>query len=308
MLNVDVLVLTYKRSHWLEGTLQSLVQQRLEQGIQMSIVVVDNDAAQSAYGVVAGFQEKFPRTRYVCEPRPNVANARNRALREASGDFAAFIDDDELAEPHWLQRLIETQRRYAVPVVFGPVVAELPRHAPRWAVEGRFYERPRFATGSEVSSGGTGNVLLELAVLRRVDVRFDPSYGLSGGEDTWFFHQLTAAGQRLVWCDEAVARERVPDSRLRVAWLMRRAFSGGHSYSRMFDGARGVGSRAARTVLRLMLSAGSLLLAPFALSRGIPGVIRVMQFSMRNLGRGIGSWHDLGATRRSRGGTAARAT
>lgn len=43
--------------------------------------------------------------RYVCEPCAGLRFARNRALRSASGDVVAFIDDDVTVDPDWLARI-----------------------------------------------------------------------------------------------------------------------------------------------------------------------------------------------------------
>ena len=59
--------------------------------------------------------------RYVHEPRPGISHARNRGVAEAKGDFVAFIDDDELPAPNWLESLLLTQRTYRADVVLGPV-------------------------------------------------------------------------------------------------------------------------------------------------------------------------------------------
>lgn len=37
---------------------------------------------------------------------PNISKARNAGLSEAAGDVVAFIDDDAVAEPSWLSRLV----------------------------------------------------------------------------------------------------------------------------------------------------------------------------------------------------------
>jgi len=61
-----------------------------------SIVVVDNDHLRSAETCVLKFSAASPvPIRYYVEPRQNIALARNKAIENANGDFAAFLDDDE---------------------------------------------------------------------------------------------------------------------------------------------------------------------------------------------------------------------
>lgn len=295
MIDVDVLVLTYKRPGLLADTLDSLARQRLPADHRMNIVVIDNDAAQSAHATVKRFQAVFGDIRYVCETEANIAKARNRGLSEARARYAAFIDDDEVASPEWLAALLRASEQYQAPVVLGPVMPLLPANTPRWIMAGRFFDRPRRVTGTIVESGagGTGNVLLDLQAVSRARVQFDVSYGISGGEDTDFFHRLAAAGLSAVWCDEAEAHEHVQPHRVRIGWLARRSFAGGHSYTRIFDKQKGSWWHASRALKYACVSAGYLLLVPVSVYAGMGGIARALCRSARHWGRSVGLWELL---------------
>jgi succinoglycan biosynthesis protein ExoM len=47
---------------------------------------------------------------------------------------------------------------------------------------------------------------------------------LTGSEDVEFFRRLTAAGKKIVWADDAIALEWVPNSRATLQWLTMRNF------------------------------------------------------------------------------------
>ena len=66
------------------------------------VVIVDNDAARGAADICDSIALPWP-AKYVVEPRRGIAQARNRAIREAEDpDFLAFLDDDEAPTPQWL--------------------------------------------------------------------------------------------------------------------------------------------------------------------------------------------------------------
>lgn len=229
-LSVAVCVLTYRRPDDLGQLLPMLLRQLAGPGFAATVIVVDNDPAGSAADIATTFGETV---RYVHEPAPGIAAARNRALDEAATeDLLVFLDDDERPGEDWLGLMVETYLRYRPVGVVGPVISEYDVEPDAWVRAGRFFDRLRRPTGSRVDVAATNNLLLDVAVLRRTGVRFDVRFGLSGGSDTLFTRSLTAAAGPLVWCDEAVVVDRVPVARVTRSWVLRRAFRSGNSWSR----------------------------------------------------------------------------
>ncbi|CAN5126469.1 glycosyltransferase family 2 protein [soil metagenome] len=229
---VDICIATFKRPAMLNGLFASLrLQQRA--GVEVRIIVIDNDREQSAKPCVDAFRAAGEfEVIYDVEPQQNIAMARNRALSHVKSDYFAFLDDDESAAPQWLQSMLESLNRHQADIVFGPVVCLLPDGAPAWAEQ--CFTRPRRATGSGMEFGGAGNVMARSKVINRLGARFDPAYGLTGGEDTEFFYRMFCAGHRMIWCDEALVTEPVLPSRLTLSWIRRRGFRGGQTYQRIF--------------------------------------------------------------------------
>jgi succinoglycan biosynthesis protein ExoM len=95
-IHISVCICTYKRPELLTRTLDAVLAQRTDDLFTYSVVVVDNDRAESGRAVVEAKTSHFciP-IRYCVEPRQNIARARNKAVESASGEYLAFIDDDE---------------------------------------------------------------------------------------------------------------------------------------------------------------------------------------------------------------------
>jgi hypothetical protein len=207
------------------------VLQQLPASSNVQLLIVDNDPAGSASGAVSGLGD--PRVQYVHEPKPGIAAARNRALDQC-GDrgLLIFIDDDERPAENWLDSLLATQQRFAAAAVVGAVVSEYDVEPDEWIKAGRFFDRRRLPTGTRVDVAATNNLLLDLAQVHAIGLRFDERFGQSGGSDTLFTRQLAASGAALVWCDEAVVIDRVPATRLTRSWVLQRAFRSGNSWTR----------------------------------------------------------------------------
>jgi succinoglycan biosynthesis protein ExoM len=261
-----------------------------------SVIVVDNDPAGGAMDLAAEMADD--RVRFVHEPVPGIAAARNRGLDESGdADLLVFIDDDERPERGWLRSLVGEWLRTRPAAVVGPVVSVYEREPEPWIAAGRFFTgRRRLPTGTEVDVAATNNLLLDLRQVRAAGLRFDLRFGASGGEDTLFTRQLHRRGGRMVWCDEAVVLDVVPAGRLTRGFIARRAFRYGNSWSRVaLELETGPRARAAR---RIVLSAQGLARVAAGSGRVGAGVVlasmrhRAMgaRTRLRGLGMVSGAW------------------
>jgi glycosyltransferase involved in cell wall biosynthesis len=222
--HITVCVCTYKRPALLGRLLQGLADQETGGLFDFSLVVADNDAARSAESMVRTFADRSGlQVTYCVEPRQNIALARNRAIEHASGDYVAFLDDDEFPSGQWLQTLFTACRTFGVDGVLGPVKPHFDEPPPAWVIGGRFYDRPSYPTGTVIDwpKGRTGNVLMKRAIFAADPEPFRPEF--LTGEDQDFFRRMIGRGHVFVWCDEAVAYEVVPPVRWERGFMIRRA-------------------------------------------------------------------------------------
>jgi succinoglycan biosynthesis protein ExoM len=240
---ISVCIATYRRTERLGLLLEDLSKQQL---LPTEVVVVDNDSAGSAGSTVEPFVQASTSflVRYAIQPLKNIALTRNMTVELAGEDWLAFIDDDERAPSLWLSGLTEAAMHCRADVVLGPVEPVVPEEAPDWIRRGRFYDFPRFQTGTIVPPNCLrfGNVLIRGALLRTLGAPpFDPAYGLTGGEDGDLLSRLALGGARIVWCDEAFVKEPIEKSRLTLKWLLRRNMRGGQDFARhVLSGRYGV--------------------------------------------------------------------
>ena len=241
--HITVCVCSFKRPHFLKRLLEGLAEQETHQAFSFSVVVADNDVLESSKQVVSECLARLSiDITYCVEPQQNIALARNKALQHATGDYIAFIDDDEFPGNGWLLSLFRVLSTKPVDGVLGPVVPHFDQPPPGWVVRGKFYDRPRHATGFIIDwkEGRTGNVLFKRAILDPIGEPFRAEFG-SGGEDRDFFRRLIAAGRVFMWCDEAVAYEVVPPVRCRRGFMLKRALLRGKmSLNHKTCGLRGV--------------------------------------------------------------------
>jgi GT2 family glycosyltransferase len=103
MTGLTVAVCTHDRPQQLARALASLMDQSPRPA---EVVVIDNAPSDDATRRMV--EERFPSVRYLREPIPGLDFARNLALATATQDVVAFLDDDAVAAPGWIEAMTRT--------------------------------------------------------------------------------------------------------------------------------------------------------------------------------------------------------
>ncbi|MEA2484282.1 MAG: hypothetical protein QOC55_2229 [Thermoleophilaceae bacterium] len=222
-----ICVPTFRRPKMLERTLRSLADQRSE--VPFAVVVVDNDGSgREGLAIAARYlNDRTLRGLALIEPRQGNVHAINCAFTTALARYEharyfLMIDDDEIAEPDWLETMVAAARDHQCDIVGGPV---LPIFG---CIAGAQRRHPVFqpaysASGPVPMIYGSGNCLITRAAFERLGTsHFDPSFNFLGGGDTEFFTRAKAAGLRFFWAQHAVVHEIVGPERVAPVWILKR--------------------------------------------------------------------------------------
>ena len=225
-------IATYRRPEGLRRLLNSIEAQELDRSVDLDVIVVDNDP-ETARAVVEDFEQtgRFP-IRYLTQPEPNISVTRNVAVEAATGELLWFVDDDEVASPGCLQRLVDALERFDASGVFGPVLPEFEGDPPEWVRRSSAYNRPIGVTGRTSISYRTSNTLVRADVLGEMEGPFDPDFGVSGGSDSLLFRALAERGHRFIDSGDASVTELVPEARANWSWMRTRFRRQGQNYAR----------------------------------------------------------------------------
>src|SRR5450830_549525 len=110
---VSVVITTHFRDDMLTECLESLVAQTLPLN---EVVVVDDGGTGSARGVVERFGSQFL---YLWQPNGGQQSARNHGARSSTGEWIAFLDDDDLWLPERHARVAELMDTGQVDLISG---------------------------------------------------------------------------------------------------------------------------------------------------------------------------------------------
>lgn len=233
-LRISAVVCTRNRVDFLVEALRSLRGQTLDPE-WFEILVVDNHSHDGTADLVWGLAEKQPNLRYLFEPELGLSHARNLGWRSARAPFVAYLDDDAVAAPDWLEKiLLAFDQVLPIPgCVCGRVVPIWGKDRPVWLNDtlGRYYsilersDPPGWLTDNAFCGA---NMAFPSALLARLG-GFDTELGRRGAnllsnEELLMSKRLRASGLAIYYDPTIGVRHHIPAARLTRGWIIRRVY------------------------------------------------------------------------------------
>lgn len=210
---VSVIIPTFDRGALLLRSIASVIQ---ESGDKVKVIVVDNGVAP------AEIREKSDKVLLIrTKSRIGPSKARNIGAQHADSEYIAFLDDDDVWEPGYLQHSLELLKQGA-----DVVVGQLKRQTN----DGKRYHYKLFPCSSEQQRGiyyknpgfGGQNIIIRRELFLRIG-GFDESMPASVDRD--LAARLLQTGANIMVQPKSVAvlcdheGERVRGSQLRGNWM-----------------------------------------------------------------------------------------
>ena len=236
--DVTVAVCTYNRAEYLRITLQSLVVQTCGGRFSYEIIVVDNGSTDNTKDIVEEISRNSPvPVRYVMERAPGLANARNKGIIGAQGDWIVCFDDDQLAEPCWLKELLEVAWEKSCNCVggkrllylseeeasnIGPECRKILGEHDRGSVIRKY-------SGSIRDYPCDANIIRSRKVFEAVP-EFSSSW-TRGGQDQDFSRRVHEAGYDMWYAPKAIVYHLVPQHKLTTQYFKWTSLRWGTTYA-----------------------------------------------------------------------------
>ncbi len=99
---ISVIMLTYNRETLVSRAIESILVQTEK---DFEFIIVDNGSSDSSGKIADAYAAKDDRIRVIHRERGNIGSGRNTGLDAVRGRYVAFIDDDDWAEPDFLEFL-----------------------------------------------------------------------------------------------------------------------------------------------------------------------------------------------------------
>ena len=116
---VSVIIPIYDRTDLLRQSIDSILNQSHQ---NIEVLLICDGSPQDTLDIVDEYAKKFPEKVRVFKFKLNSGNAvkaRNKGIKEARGEYIAFQDTDDIAEPRRIEYSLETLEKFNADVVYG---------------------------------------------------------------------------------------------------------------------------------------------------------------------------------------------
>jgi glycosyltransferase involved in cell wall biosynthesis len=221
--DVSVVVVTYNRAKDVNEAVNSLLNQSAK---PLEIIVIDDGSIPPV-----NLDFRSDRLRLIrFDQEIGASNARNFGIKTAQGDYIAFMDDDAIAERHWLKRIrmgFETAQ-----IVGGQIKPLYLVPPPDWWNQEDFGVCAGVGNISREDIFGC-NMAIKADVFATVGL-FNPNLGRKKGkllslEENDFFDRSKRKGFIFKFVAAAVVKHKVPAKRMRFSYILRWSYYNGKS-------------------------------------------------------------------------------
>lgn len=239
---ISVILCTYNREKYIYNVLKSLASNTLPSD-RYEIVLVDNNCTDNTHGECDRFVQDYPEVnfKYFVEKSQGLSHARNRGIKESSGDLLVYVDDDALVNTAYLQTYADFFERHPeIDAAGGPIIPQYETEEPAWMsriikmlLTGYKYlgdQQKEFPKGDYP---GGGNAAYRASVFEKVGL-FNVELGrkgdnLAGAEEKDIFDKMVILGMRFYYLPNAILYHIIPEKKLSKDYFDRLTYSIGRS-------------------------------------------------------------------------------
>ncbi len=102
MYKISVIMPVYNVEEYLNECLDSVTQQTLK---DIEIICIDDGSTDNSLKILNEYAQKDPRIKIITKKNEGQAIARNIGIKEAQGEYVAFVDSDDFIEPDMFEKL-----------------------------------------------------------------------------------------------------------------------------------------------------------------------------------------------------------
>ncbi len=238
---ISAIICTYNRQRYLYQLLEKVKNQSLNPKLY-EIIVVNNNSTDNTELICQTFRKDNPHLNfiYITESEQGLSAARNRGIKESSGKYLTFIDDDAFPEKNFLRIIYDyMEQNPKIAAVGGKILLEYEQEKPKWLtpyLSSLFgYFNPGNKTGEFAKNRyPRGSNMSFLKVVFNQVGLFDTKLGrkgfdMQGSEEKELFARMYKQNFLIRYLPSAVIYHFVPPERTTMEFIRNQAISYGKS-------------------------------------------------------------------------------
>lgn len=241
--NITFIICTYNRASYLDDTLHSLFQQKINDSY-IEILIVDNNSEDDTKAIAEAYmaQESSSRIKvsYCVETQQGLSYARNHGIAEAKADNVVFLDDDILLGKSFIGSWLTFFKEFTdYSAAGGKIHVQFDAGKPKWASHFLMTLFGYHDLGKKVRKYPSnkypfgGNMGFRKEIFSQTGV-FDTELGrkgknLTANEEKDLFNRVKALGEPILYLPDAFLFHRIGKERATRDYIRKQAEGMGKS-------------------------------------------------------------------------------
>lgn len=118
---ISIIIPVYNTENYLPECIESVRQQSYK---NLELIFVNDGSTDCSSTLLAKASETDPRIKIIEQENSGLSAARNRGIREASGDYIMFLDSDDWMDQETCESALKKMKEYDADVVFWSYIRE----------------------------------------------------------------------------------------------------------------------------------------------------------------------------------------
>jgi glycosyltransferase involved in cell wall biosynthesis len=128
---ISIIIPTFNRSHTLNLTLASILDQQTLKNLE--VIIADNGSTDNTAQVCQSYIKDHPNIfKYIYEQEPGLLSGRHAGALAAKGDIVCFLDDDVSLSTGWLSGVKSAFSNPKIKLATGPCLPLYETAPPQW--------------------------------------------------------------------------------------------------------------------------------------------------------------------------------
>jgi len=242
MSKLSVVICTYNRDKYIYNVLKSIAENNFSIE-KYEIILINNNSSDNTESECYRFQSDFSFVtfNYFMEKEQGLSYARNRGIKESSGDFIIYVDDDATVNQEYLQSYYNFFEQYPLAMAAGGAVIPIyETKKPKWLsyfttqlITCYFNKGEKIIPFGKFGFPRGGNVAYRKDVFDKIGL-FNVELGRNGGnligaEEKDIFDKMRTANMKFYYIPNAILYHIIPEKKLTKEYFKNLTFSIGKS-------------------------------------------------------------------------------